>query len=628
MSYQFSGNMGGMICGDCCDPLAKVTVRLYKTGKVDKLPTLVAANPKATFKVLAEKEIKAKEPLLLGEAVTDEKGDFTFNVSDNEYDGSPVEIDVYIKSLPHQGKRAKPVQFTITTLQPQWRMSDNDFVAGWRYCIPSRFWCYILSLFDIWVICGRVVLCENPKLPFIGVKVRAFDADWITDDELGYGITDNNGSFRIYYNSIDFQQTFLSPWINIETPFPPFNSGPDVYFKIETTGGFMLREETRSDGQVPGRENIGNCFCVSLCISRDQIDEPPTQIADSAWTGIGTAFTIPDASALNDFDAQGYAGSLKFAFTRVIRTTGQSLRFSNGNPIEYRFLVSHTTALNGTPFLPNTDFTTVVGLGAGQDLFVSTRIGQMWRFSPSFKIVNIYAVLADLDADGWLDVNKSIERTFTADPLLDPLELSIPGMWQWVDLDGMIAINTAKFINHADIPFGSSNPGDPVPSADQLPIQKMSIRFETREVINKATNTYVTLPGSGMTLNSMVVNNNQALMKLAMKEHLSIGACSPLSGDVHAVYTVSHPHLDDVTITARKNSDPSATSLSAAPIPLINNTNTALDHINNSLGIKINDFLTMSKCTYIVKLHVRRRLHTGDGQVSGTHVDTSFYWEP
>jgi hypothetical protein len=156
----------------------------------------------------------------------------------------------------------------------------------------------------------------------------------------------------------------------------------------------------------------------------------------------------------------------------------------------------------------------------------------------------------------------------------------------------------------------------------------MAIRFETREVIDKMTSNYAVLPGSGMTLNSMVVNNNPAFMKLAMKEHLSLGACTPLSGNVHAVYTVSHPHLDDVTITARKNSDISATSLSAAPIPLINNTNTLLDHINNSTGIKINDFLTMTKCTYIVKLHVRRRLHTGDNAVSSTHVDTSFYWEP
>lgn len=252
-------------------------------------------------------------------------------------------------------------------------------------------------------------------------------------------------------------------------------------------------------------------------------------------------------------------------------------------------------------------------------------------FYASFKIVTIYAKLADLDPDGWLDVNISIERTFTDDPSLDPTELTIPGLWQWVDLDGMIAINTNQYVNHPNIPDSVAGPGDPVPVADRLPIQKMSIRFETREVIDKATNNYVTLPGSGMTLNSMVVNNNPAFMKVAMLEHITLGYCAPLSGDVHAVYTVCHPHLDDVTVTARKNSDLTATSLTAAtvpPIPLINNTDTSLDHINNSAGIKINDFLTMTKCTYIVKLHVRRRLHTGDSAVSSTHVDTSFYWEP
>lgn len=629
MDYTFSGKLSALICENCCDPLAHITVRVYKMKKTKTASTQVVANPKATHQLLSGREIAMRKPRMLCETTTDAAGDFRLHFDADAYDGGPIQIDMYLESLPHQGRQTRPIQVAITTLQPQWRESQEGLSAGWRYCIPARFWCYILSLFDIWVICGRVSLCENQKLPFIGVKVTAFDADWITDDELGSGTTDNSGRFRIYYNSIDFQQTFLSPLINVETPFPPFNSGPDVYFKVETAGGFPLLEETRPDGQTPSRENIGNCFCIDLCISKFPDDGEGSEFAESAWTGIGTHFTIPDPSDLNDFDPVGYAGTMKYAFTGVIRTTGQSLQFSNGHPIEYRFLVSHTTANNGTPFLPEKDFTTVVGVGGGQDLFVRTKIGQMWRFSPSFKIVDIFAELADLDGDGWLDVNKSIERTFIADASLDPLELSIPGMWQWVDLDGMMAIHTGKFIHHPNIP-GSviTDPGDAVAVADRLPIQKMSIRFETREVIDKATNHYVTLPGSGMTLNAMVVNNNPAFMKLAMKEHLSLGACSPLSGDVHAVYTVSHPHLDDVTITARKNSDATATSLSAAPIPLINNTNTALDHINNSAGIRINDFLTMTKCTYIVKLHVRRRLHTGDSPVSGTHVDTSFYWEP
>ncbi len=629
MDYLLSGKLSALICENCCDPLANIKIRIYKLKKRSDTAKLVVASPKSTHQLLKGRDIVIKKPFLLGETTTDASGAFDLRLIEENYDGGPLQIDMYIEALPQQAGNAKPVQVAITTIQPQWRQSDEHLSAGWTYCIPSRFWCYILSLFDVWVICGRVSLCENPKIPFIGVKVTAFDADWITDDTLGTATTDNNGRFRIYYNSIDFQQTFLSPFINIETPFPPFNSGPDVYFKIETSGGFSLLEETRANGQAPGRENIGNCFCIDLCISKLPDDGGGPDFADSAWTGIGTQFTIPTPSDLNDFDVAGYAGTLKYAFTGVIRTTGQSLRFSNGNPIEYRFLVSHTTSNNGAPFLPETDFTTIVGSGVGQSLFVKTKIGQMWRFAPTFKIVDIFAELADLDSEGWLDVNTSIERTFIDDAALDPLELSIPGMWQYVDLDGMMAINTTQLINHANIPDSViSNPGDAVPAADQLPIQKMSIRFETREVVNKAANNFIVLPGSGMTLNAMVVNNNPAFMKLAMKEHLSLGACSPLSGDVHAVYTLSHPHLDDVTMTARKNSEATATALSAAPIPLINNTNTTLAQINNSAGIKINNFLTMTKCTYIVKFHVRRRLHTGDSAVSSTHVDTSFYWEP
>lgn len=91
--------------------------------------------------------------------------------------------------------------------------------------------------------------------------MRAFDADWLQDDEIGSAITDGTGRFRIDYLTEDFQKTPFSPSINIE-----LIGGPDLYFKVETPGGVLLLDGPRSRGRDPGRESAGHCFCVDLCL--------------------------------------------------------------------------------------------------------------------------------------------------------------------------------------------------------------------------------------------------------------------------------------------------------------------------------------------------------------------------
>ncbi|WP_456402576.1 hypothetical protein [Hydrogenimonas sp.] len=623
--YIYSARLRARICEECMVVLPNVEFAVYG---MEGEQCLERPDVRKSFRQLSEEETKKMQPRLLCSGKSDGNGEVecTFGTEKERYDGECIEIVITFRDLAGPERELKEAEhYRIAVYTPRWEETEKGYRHFSELVIPASLWCAFLKKHGVWVICGEVVTCEKPVVPVSGVTVRAYDVDWIQDDFIGSAVTDPYGRFLIYYDLSRFNRTPFSPFINVE-----WTGGPDLYFKIEGVDSdgnpVLLLDEDPSRGRRPDRENVSHCFCTRLCISAQE--GPGGMIAESAWTGIGTDFTIPDASSLNDFDAQGYAGGLKYAFTGVIRMTGQSLRYAGGYPVEYRFLLGHATADNGTPFLGESNFTTVVGVGAGADLFVRTKIGQMWRFSPSFKIVNIYAEIGDLDGDGWLDVNRSIERTFTANPSLDPADLSVPGLWTWVDLDGMMAVNTIKFVNHPDIPSSAAQPGDPVPAGDRIPIQKMSIRFETRKVIDKATDTYAPLPGSGMTLNAMVVNNNPAFMKVAMKEHLALGACSPLSGDLHVVYTVCHPHLDDVTLSVRKNSEPTPTGLSAFPIPLVDNTDTTLDHINNNAGIRINDFVTMTKCTYIVKLNLHRRLHTGDGPVSDSHVATSFYWEP
>src|SRR5262245_2057046 len=268
MSYIFRGRLCGYFCKECLEPLSNVKVRLYRTRKDQDVASLAVADPKETFAILTDEQVKAKQSSLIAEAQTAEDGSFSFELGEKQkYKGEAFEVDVYCGTVPRLKPGPPPpppIQFTITTLQPRWRPSDNDFVAGWEYCLPYRFWCPIRLRFGSWVICGRVTDCKQ-HAPIAGVIVRAFDVDWLQDDALGSATTDSSGHFRIYYTTADFTRTPLSPFINFECV-----SGPDLYFRIETSTGAVLLNEPRTRGRAPDRQNVGNCFCVELCV-----DNPP-----------------------------------------------------------------------------------------------------------------------------------------------------------------------------------------------------------------------------------------------------------------------------------------------------------------------------------------------------------------
>lgn len=274
--YIFRGRLCGYICEECSEPLANLRVRLYRVDKQRNVAALAVANPKETFAILDDDQVQGKESRLLAKAETDAEGNFTFDLGEN-YAGEAFEVDVYCGSVPRQkvGKRPpKPRQFTITTLQPRYRETENGFIAVWDYCLPYRFWCAVLSLFDVWTICGRVLDCKT-KQPVPGVKVMAFDADWLADDALGFDHTDATGKFIITYSGVDFRQ---GTWIDVE-----LIGGPDLYFRIEDAGGSPLLTETQANGRTPGRENAGNCFCVELCVKLKPLEcdlTDPTDCTD------------------------------------------------------------------------------------------------------------------------------------------------------------------------------------------------------------------------------------------------------------------------------------------------------------------------------------------------------------
>ncbi len=220
---------------------------------------------------------------MLFETETDESGNFTVNFAeDQKYDGGAFDIDFECGTVPvklsfkRPPKPRGPFQFHITTLQPMWKESGTESekriqIAYWEYGITNKFWCWLLRLFGVYAICGRVTDCKE-GIPIQGLKVKAFDVDLIQDDYLGEGNTDVSGKFKIFYTEADFSKTIF-PWLNVEWP-----AGPDIYFSVENGSGTVILKEPRSRGHQQDRENISNCFCVELCVDIDIPVPPPVPI--------------------------------------------------------------------------------------------------------------------------------------------------------------------------------------------------------------------------------------------------------------------------------------------------------------------------------------------------------------
>ncbi|HWM89589.1 MAG TPA: hypothetical protein VN493_02360 [Thermoanaerobaculia bacterium] len=618
------GYLYGLLCGKLkiFDRIAGAEIYAipskHKEASGDSLGTADhASDLKRALRAVSEEDLKgalANAGLVL-KGKTEEDGSFC--LIERGYQGGLLDLYAVIDNvpLPKHRQRTAPLRerkiLFLGTYDPL-RSGEEGLV---KIILPSKIWCWLKKLADAWTIVGKVTACKDKNVGIGNVTVTAFDVDWLQQDNLGSDVTSGSGIFRIDYPGETYRK---GTWIDVE-----LFGGPDVYFKIVDADGNVLLQENPSQGRTPGRHDSGPCLCVELCVDVPVTDPGPIP---TIWTKVGLAFTIPDGALLNGFDADGYAGAAKNALTSVIRMTGSAaLTTGAGNPIEYRFLVSDTTTPNGGPPPAIGNFSRIVGVGANATLFEPIQVGQMLRFSP-FKIVDIVAQVTDLDANGWLDVNRSIERTFIERLDVDPVD--IPD-FVYIDSDGLMGINTTVLTTEPDVPGAAAGPGQAVPAGDRIGIEKFAVRFEAREVIDKATSTFGAMPGDGTTLNSMIVNNNPPFLKLAMKEHLESTPCAILTGSIHVAYTVHHPHLSSTSIGIASNDGSYNVSLSDPPIPFAGNTNPALVHANNpALPVPNSPPNVLHKCTYLVSLVTGLRLHNGDGGVGPWMIQTTFFYEP
>lgn len=601
MRNIFKGSLRGYVCEDCLEEISNVEVLLYlpyrnETASAD-------SNVKETFRYVTKAENRKREDLFIDRITTDTNGDFQFEINE-KYIGSDFDVDFICGTVPPKSpkpKRGEQLQFHLTTLSMRYQLEKQaqDPKYKWEYNIAHKWWCYIRGhFFDAWVICGHLMNCKTNQ-PIANAQVTAIDADFLTDDTLGSATTDAKGHFRIDYSSADFKKTFLSPWINIETDpsFLSFQSGPDVYFKAELAGTKLI-DETKTDA----RKNVSYCLCVNLC-SEVNVTPNGTNFP-SAWTGIGNTFSSSFGTDSGDFDAEGYAGSGKHVLFSTIRLTGQAaLKSAAGHPIEYRFSVSDTTYPNNqeVDIPPPASFTKIVGKHPG--LFASGVVSKLIRkvFSLFHNQITVYSDQSDFDGEGWFDVNHAIERAL----INAGLTAADLALYNIIEEDTLISMNTTALTSKPNVPdiFG---PGEDIPDANNIGIEKFAIRFEIREVKNKATSEFGIIDG-GKILNSVIMNNNPIYRKLSIKELEESTLCSPINGTIHAKYTLYHPYLSSCSLTIRKNSDPidSQRFISDSII-----STTADERISN--GSQLNDPPALERCTYIVKLYSSTRKHDGD----------------
>lgn len=157
-----------------------------------------------------------------------------------------------------------------------------------------------------------------------GVRVFAYDTQFIQDALLGSAITDGAGNFRIDYTTADFEKSIF-PTLEYEW----FGGGPDVYFRIETLSGTPILVEPRTRAHSPDRD-AGPCLCVELCVDKAP-DNPPNRVL-SAFTNLGVyrfasdIDSAPAGSGLTLADGR--------AFFSNVRLNGVLAKQLNLQPLE------------------------------------------------------------------------------------------------------------------------------------------------------------------------------------------------------------------------------------------------------------------------------------------------------
>lgn len=556
MKFTIKSKLHTAICDGTDLAIAHTKVRLYSIHEeINAVTAFTAAQSKELSQVFEDGEINKREKLLLAETKTDASGNYEFHIDAKEalYSGGAVAVTLYYDEVPDYGqkntslpRRFKRFEILLDIMQPKWRETNDGMVASWNYIVLKRVWCYILERLDIWVICGTVTNCES-KVPLEGIEVIAMDNDIITDDLLGSQITDANGKFCIYYRSIDFKKTFLSPYINIETtPFFSFDNGPDIYFKF-AVGGSEFFAENPSEALKPSRKNVGHCFCVSLCLN-----ESPTVPGDvpAAFYQIGyerkyhPVLNIDPGSGRTTGKADASWNNQAFYATLDLR--GSLSKKFNGQPTEYKFEYAEVSD-------PSVDISTIAAwTDVDPSKITKTEIAtRLTQFLPVIKY-DSYAIKGDNTPTAYgNEIRVELNGNWIQVPQYSGGGFDIHFNGSLIKLiSGQLAGGT---VDKSGLMQGTS-------SAPLLKNRYFALRMWKREQGNPASevmagfsrpiaifNTvYENVPQGGSWLPTS--SNELGIACIDLQELKVGGGCSKIDTSLTANYTAANPNLGNVSL--------------------------------------------------------------------------------
>ena len=622
MSYIFRGNLCGYLCTDCSEKLSGINVRIYRLDEKQDVIAAAAAHPDDTFHQLSDDEIKRKKGRLIKEATTDDKGDFVLTFDDKEkYDGKAFEIDIAISKGYRQENYSEDesgdLQFHITTVQPYWRETSDEGTRAlsyyWEYCIAARWWCRILALLDLWVICGQVTDCEE-GIAIANVKVLAFDADWLQHDPLGSAFTDTSGHFTIYYTRAQFEKTIFS-WINLE-----WVSGPDLYFRVESASGVQLLQEPVGKGRTHGRRNVGNCFCVKLCVDVDVPPEVPVPVPAFLRVGGYNYQTEINAAPFGN----GLTTGSNYAFFSSVRLNGIVAQETGGQPLEYCFEYTHDFNGLGAPInwqrvLPGQIPQTNIGY-IEKAVLVTPPLPDLPYYD--YNNVDCYvssvpipgAFVTAPSAQGWILVPQQDDNPL--DPTGDGLFVSNSNqiMLDTTTLMAFPPVNLAGLVAGND----ATSTGQPL-AQDEVFALRMLVRQQGNDATKVQAGMCRRIAIDNTLYNGMVHHpswgswgptTEYGVCMVDIQQLIAMG-CAKITTQVDILYTVAHPNLGSFGITM---TGPLGTE-SFGPF-----------------AVSPNEFGTVTRvftpadpeCAYLVTLTATYLLTTGDSNLSSVQDQIAF----
>jgi len=569
---------------------------LYRLRDPKDAAALTAAAPKLTQRLLSEAESVEKANRLIGEAATSADGAYEIVVDDPGYDGGPVEIDIRVvaSDLAMREELGDSLQTSLTVLQPSWRQREQNYVSLWNHCLSHRFWCLLLAKLDLWVICGRVIDCDSQN-PVTGVKVEAYDADWLQDDYLGVATTVGGGLFQIWYTSADFKTTIF-PAIDVE-----LFGGPDLYFKVSTPGGVVLLEEHQSDGRTSGREDVGNCFCVDLCVK-----EPLPPFENPYFYQVGDFNIAADIDVTTGLTlhAKGSHAGPGYGFFGAIKLKGycpKTLPGDPSKPMYYRFLYVDPKAPGvEVPITGN-----LVG-GATQEVVVGARVVPWDQFGTGLTDTYQDIVVRGSGTASAPDVPPPFPGPAPHGPI--PPHVLIPDANGWVRVDQLAVDNGfqgALMRFQTTAAFADGSPIDAGDKAGNPPSTPRNGRL-VRLIFETATDPADPATFDRQLLEGKIYVNNWVEMRLLDLQQFVLGvsgSCTPITNDVDINYTVDHELLHSWSLAIAAAASPPIPPLPSGTGPRGANSGVPGFHI----GVG-----AWPSCSYSVILRSRRSLTTGE----------------